>query len=76
MLQGACWPIWHRTMDADVEGIELARQLTEAVFSCSVVSPDLEESFILYLYKGKGEALDHGNYHGLELTDQIKKQLQ
>ena len=61
----------------DEEGIELARQLTEAaVFSCSVASPDWEESFILYLYKGKGEVLDHGNYHGLKPTDQIKKLLQ
>ena len=31
---------------------------------------DWEESFILNLCKGKGEALDGGNYHGLKLTDQ------
>ena len=60
----------------DDEGIELARQLTEAGFSCSVVSSDWEESFILYLHEGKGEALDHGNYHGLEYTTHTKKLLQ
>ena len=36
---------------------------------------DWEESFILNLYKGKGEALDRGNYRGLKLTDQVMKLL-
>ena len=30
----------------------------------------------LNLNKGEGEALDHGNYHGLKLTDQVMKLLE
>ena len=37
------------------EGVELARQLIEAAFSC------------------KGEALGHGNYRDLKLTDHVMK---
>ena len=51
---------------AGEEGVELARQLTEAVFSYSVIPTDWEESFILDLYNGKSEALGHGNYLGLK----------
>ena len=47
---------------ADEEVVELLRQLTEAVFSSGETSADWEENFSLNLYKGKGEALDHGNY--------------
>ena len=61
---------------AGEEGVELARQLIEAVFSCSVIKSDYEESFILNLYKGKGEILAHGNYSGLKLTDQVIKLLE
>ena len=46
---------------------ELVRQLTETVFSLGVIPSDWQESFILNLYTGKGESLDHGNYHGLKL---------
>ena len=61
---------------AGEEGVELTRQLTEAVFTCGVIPSDCEESFIMNLYKGKGEALDHGNYHGLKLTDQVMELLE
>ena len=47
-------------------GVALARQLTEVVFSCGV-----NPSFILNLYKGKGQALDHGNCRGLKPEDQV-----
>ena len=57
------------------EGVQLARQLTEAIFSCGVIPADWEES-ILKLYKVKGDALDRGNYHGLKLTDQVVKLLE
>ena len=32
--------------------------------------------YILNLYKGKREALDRGNYHGLKLSDQVMKLLE
>ena len=56
---------------AGKEGVELARQLSKAVFSCG-----WEESLILNLYEGKGEAFHRGNYHGLKLTDQVMKLLE
>ena len=66
---------------------ELTRQLAKAkakktktgkgCFSCSVITSDCEESFILNLYyKGKGEALDRGNHRGLKLTDRVTKLLE
>ena len=61
---------------AGEEGVELARQLTEAVFSFGKTSSDWEESFIQNLYKGKAEALDRGNNRGLKLTDQVMKLLE
>ena len=30
----------------------------------------------MYLYKGKVDALDRGNYRGLKLTEQVKKVLE
>ena len=57
-------------------GVELARQLTDAVFSYGVVPSDWEESFILNLYKGEGKALDCSNCHGLKHTGQVMKLLE
>ena len=33
----------------------------------------MEQSFIVCLYKGNGDALDRGNYRGLKLTEQAMK---
>ena len=41
-----------------------------------MIPTDWQESFILNLYKGKGDALERGNYHGLKLTDQVMKLLE
>ena len=35
-----------------------------------------EQSFIVCLYKGKGDALERGNYRGLKLTEQVMKVLE
>ena len=37
------------------------------------VPADMQQSFSVCLYKGKGDALDRGNYRGLELTEQAMK---
>ena len=68
----------HHSLDAEScwERVELARQLTEAVFSCGAIQSDWDESFILNLYKGKGKALERGNYHCLKRTDQVMKLLE
>ena len=41
--------------------IELLTELTEVVFRNGVIPTDWQESFILNLYKGKGDALERGN---------------
>ena len=61
---------------AEEEGIELISDLVEEVFSIGMIPKDREESIILSLYKGKGEALDRGNNRGLKLTYQAMKQLE
>ena len=58
---------------AGEEGDELIRKLVEVVFSSGMIPVDCEENFILNLYKGKGDALDCGNYGGLKLIQQIMK---
>ena len=55
------------------KGVDLLTRLTECVFSNGVIPTDWQESFILNLYKGKGDALERGNYRGLKLTDQVMK---
>ena len=50
---------------AGEECIVLLRDLAEPVFSNGVIPKDWEESCILNLYKGKGDAIDLGNYRGL-----------
>ena len=55
------------------KGVDLLTRLTECVFSIGVISTDWQESFILNLYKGKGDALERRNYRGLKLTDQVMK---
>ena len=39
-------------------GIELLTELTEVVYSNDVIPMDWQESFVLNLYKGKGDALE------------------
>ena len=46
------------------------------MFCSGVIPADWEQSIILSLFKGKGEALDRGNYRGLKLTDQVMKLLE
>ena len=57
-------------------GIQLLTELAEVVFCNGVIPTDWQESFILNLYKGKGDALERGNYRGLKLTDQVMKLLE
>ena len=80
MWQG-CWPFSHHRWVA--ESCWWGRSWTgkKSAWGCfqQWYDPvDWEESFILNLYKGKGEALDCGNYmyDGLKLTDQVMKLLE
>ena len=51
-------------------GATMIRDLATAIIRDGKVPTDWEESFIVCLYKGKGDALDRGNYQGLKLTEQ------
>ena len=77
-MQQGCWFHWHRSWDdasCGEEGVDLVRQLAEAVFSFGVIPSEWEESVILNLYKGKGGSLHCGNYRGLKFTDQVMELL-
>ena len=57
-------------------GATMIRDLATAIIRDGKVPTDWEESFIVCLYKGKGDALDRGNYRGLKLTEQAMKILE
>ena len=57
-------------------GATMIRDLASAIIHDVKVRADWEQSFIVCLYKGKGDALDRGNYRGLKLTEQAIKILE
>ena len=54
----------------------MIRDLAVAIICDGKVPSDWEQSFIVCLYKGKGDALERGNYPGLKLTEQVMKILE
>ena len=54
----------------------MIRDLTVAIIRSGKVPSDWEQSFIVCLYKGKGDALERGNYRGLKLTEEVMKILE
>ena len=57
-------------------GATMIRDHATAIIRDCKIPTDWEESFIVCLYKGKGDALDRGNYQGLKLTEQAMKILE
>ena len=57
-------------------GASMIRDRAAAIIRDGKVPSDWEQSFIVCLYKGKGDALERGNYRGLKLTEQIMKVLE
>ena len=57
-------------------GASMIRDLAVAIIRDGKVPSDWEQSFIVCLYKGKGDALERGNYRGLKLTEQVMKILE
>ena len=57
-------------------GISMICDLAAAIIRDGKVPSDWEQSFIVCLYKGKGDALERGNYRGLKLTEQVMKILE
>ena len=57
-------------------GASMIRDLAAAIIHDVKVPSDWEQSFIVCLYKGKGDALERGNFRGLKLTEQVMKVLE
>ena len=57
-------------------GASMIRDLAATIIRDGKVSSDWEQSFIVCFYKGKGNALERGNYRGLKLTEQVMKVLE
>ena len=57
-------------------GATMILDFATAIIRDCKVPIDWEQSFIVCLYKGKGDALDRGNYRGLKLTEQVMKILE
>ena len=57
-------------------GASMICDLPAAIIRDGKVPSDWEESFIVCLYKGKGDALERGNYRRLKLTEQVMKVLE
>ena len=51
-------------------GTSMICDLAAAIICDGKVPSDWEQSFIVCFYKGKGDTLERGNYHGLKLTEQ------
>ena len=58
---------------AGSKGIDFLRKLIKSVVKHGKIPEDWEMSFILNLYKGKGDTLNRGNYGGLKLTEHAMK---
>ena len=56
-------------------GAEEVCDLVEIIISEGCIPTDWQESFIVNLYNGKGDALNKGNYRGLKLIEQVMKVL-
>ena len=57
-------------------GASMIGDLAVAIIRDGKVPSDWEQSFIVCFCKGKGDALDRGNYRGLKLTEQVMKILE
>ena len=54
-------------------GVDMITGLLNKIVRDGVVPAEWELSTIVNCYKGKGDALERGNYRGLKLTDQVLK---
>ena len=57
-------------------GASMIRDIAATIIHDGKVPSDWEQSLIVCLYKGKGDALERGNYRGLKLTEQVMKILE
>ena len=57
----------------DEHCFQLLADLANCIISENKIPDDWEQSFLISLYKGKGDVLDRGNYRGLKLLEQTLK---
>ena len=57
-------------------GVAEVRDLIEEIISEGCIPSDWQESYIVNLYKGKGDALNRDNYKGLKLIEQTMNVLE
>ena len=56
--------------------IDLVTELINDIIADGVIPQDWQVSYIINRYKGKGDAVERGNYRGLKLLDHIMKLLE
>ena len=61
---------------ADSSGASMIRDLIEDIIFENRIQSEWQESHIVSVYKGKGDALNRSNYRGLKLIDQVMKVLE
>ena len=47
--------------------------LFSAIVKEGIIPADLKKSWMISMYKGKGDALECGSYRGIKLLDQVMK---
>ena len=60
---------------AGSSGASMIRDLIEDIIFENHIPSEWQESHIVSVYKGKGDALNRSNYRGLKLIDQVMKVL-
>ena len=61
---------------ADDMGASMIRDLAAEIICNGMVPSDWEQSFVVCLYKRKGDALERDNFRGLMLREQVMKVLE
>ena len=61
---------------AGPSGASMIRDLLEDILFEKLIPSEGQESHIVSVYKGKGDALNRSNYRGLKLIDQVMKVLE
>ena len=54
-------------------GAQMIADLANSIIKAGQIPKQWEESFIINVYKGKGDAMERGNYRGLKLLDHALK---
>ncbi|XP_057314216.1 uncharacterized protein LOC130655471 [Hydractinia symbiolongicarpus] len=54
-------------------GVELITSLANQIIKDGAIPSEWQSSVIVNCFKGKGDALERGNYRGLKLVDQVMK---